>query len=210
MSARRLLLVVAGLAAAVAFGWLVMSALGRILREPAAAPSGEVAEAPAAVAPPETTPAAGPRIQATLYFASADGQRLVGVEREVPLAEGPVAQARALVDALLTTEPPAPLGPVIPSGTTVRGVYVSSRNEVFVDLDETVRAGHPGGSMQELLTVYALVNTLLVNLPTMTDVQILVEGREADTLAGHVDLRRPLRRNDALVASDAPPSQDPP
>jgi hypothetical protein len=30
-------------------------------------------------------------------------------------------------------------------------------------------------------------------------VQILVDGREVDTLAGHIDLRRPLQRNDTLV-----------
>ena len=61
----------------------------------------------------------------------------------------------------------------MPPGTTLRGLYVSDRFEVFVDLDATVRTKHPGGSMQELLTVYSVVNTLLVNLPTMTEVQIL-------------------------------------
>jgi len=63
--------------------------------------------------------------------------------------------------------------------------------------------------MQELLTVYGLVNTLLVNLPTMAEVQILVEGREADTLAGHVDLRRPLRKNEGLIVSSDSRPQDP-
>ena len=53
--------------------------------------------------------------------------------------------------------------------------------------------------MQELLTVYSVVNTLLVNLPTMTEVQILIDGQEADSLAGHVDLRRPLRKNEGLI-----------
>jgi hypothetical protein len=33
-------------------------------------------------------------------------------------------------------------------------------------------------------------------------VQILVDGREVDTLAGHIDLRRPLQRNDTLVRED--------
>ena len=32
----------------------------------------------------------------------------------------------------------------------------------------------------------------------------LVDGREADTLAGHVDLRRPLRKNEALIATSDP------
>ncbi len=87
----------------------------------------------------------------------------------------------------------------MPQGTTLRGLYVSDRFEVFVDLDATVRTKHPGGSMQELLTVYSVVNTLLVNLPTMTEVQILIDGQEADSLAGHVDLRRPLRKNERLI-----------
>lgn len=208
MSARPILAVAAGLGGAAVFGWLVMSALGSLLRTPAAPPV-EVAETPTAVAPPEAVPAAGPRIKATLFFASADGQRLVGLEREVPLADGPVAQARALVNALLEAQAPDPLTSVVPPGTALRGVYVSGRNEVFVDLDSTVRTSHPGGSMQELLTVYGLVNTLLVNLPTMSEVQILVDGREADTLAGHVDLRRPLRRNDLLIVDTTSSPQDP-
>jgi hypothetical protein len=89
----------------------------------------------------------------------------------------------------------------IPEGTAVRGIYVSSQNDVFVDLEPTVRSKHPGGSMQELLTVYTIVNALLTNLPTLQQVQILIDGREADTLAGHVDLRRPLKKNDNLLAT---------
>ncbi|MFP5291238.1 MAG: hypothetical protein ACLGH5_09740, partial [Actinomycetes bacterium] len=38
-------------------------------------------------------------------------------------------------------------------------------------------------------------NTLTVNLPAVRHVQLLVEGQEVDTLAGHVDLRHPLSRN---------------
>jgi len=44
-----------------------------------------------------------------------------------------------------------------------------------------------------------VVNAVLANLPTVRRVQILVEGREADTLAGHVDIRRPLERDMSLV-----------
>jgi hypothetical protein len=33
-----------------------------------------------------------------------------------------------------------------------------------------------------------------VNLPAITRVQILIDGKEVDTLAGHVDLRNPLRQ----------------
>lgn len=88
----------------------------------------------------------------------------------------------------------------IPKGSTLRGIFVSERNEVFVDLDPSIRAAHPGGTMQELMTVYAIVNAVLTNLPNLQEVQILIGGQEADTLAGHVDLRRPLRKNESLIA----------
>jgi spore germination protein GerM len=198
---RRVLIGVAVVIAAGAFGWLVMSALGRLLSTPAAPPPDAAAGTPAVTPPATAEPAAGPRIKATLYFVAADGQRLAGVQQEVPLAEGTVAQARALVTALLSTVPAEPLARTIPEGTTLRGVYVSDQQELFVDLDATIRTKHPGGSMQELLTVYSIVDTLLVNLPTVSAVQILIDGREADTLAGHVDLRRPLRKNESLIVT---------
>jgi len=209
VTARRLFLVVLALVGAALFGWLVMTALGRVLRAPAATPLDDPAPA-ARVTTPAGTPAAGPKIKATLFVASEDGQRLVGVPQEVALAEGTVAQARVLVEALLAQTPAAPLSSIIPPGTTLRGVYASARGELFVDLDATFRDRHPGGSMQELLTVYGLINTLLVNLPTATEVQILIDGQEADTLAGHVDLRRPLRKNEGLILSPDPQSPSPP
>ena len=62
--------------------------------------------------------------------------------------------------------------------------------------------GHAGGSLDELFTVYALVNALALNMNEINAVQILIEGREVDTLKGHVDLRRPLGLNLNWVAPD--------
>ena len=202
MTTRRLTLILATVVAGGGLAWVLMTGLSRLLQAPA--PGATLGNAPAAATPPPDAPAV-PRIKATLYFTSEDGQRLVPVEQEVPLGSTPLAQARAIVEAQLTATPPAPLVSAIPAGTTLRGLFVSDRGNVFVDLDPSVRTRHPGGSMQELLTVYTVVNAILTNLPTLQDVQILVDGRETDTLAGHVDLRRPLRKNDALVAAPDPP-----
>jgi hypothetical protein len=142
-----------------------------------------------------------PHITATLYFATADGTSLIPVQREVPLAEGPVAQGRAILAAQL--EPaPAPYISVVPEGTTVRAFYVTDRRDAFVDLSREVSVNHPGGSYTELLTVYAIVNAVTTNLPAVQRVQILIDGKEADTLAGHVDLRRPLQRDLSLVRDE--------
>ncbi|HUE87011.1 MAG TPA: GerMN domain-containing protein [Vicinamibacterales bacterium] len=181
--------------AAVALGWVLMTNLSRTLRTIEQDP---IVDAPPQQTTPPATPAV-PRIKAVLFFASEDGRGLVGVEQEVPLAEGTVPQARALVEAQLRTAPPSPLVSTIPEGTTLRGLFVSSRNEAFVDLDATIRDRHPGGSMNELFTVYTIVNAVTTNLPDVQTVQVLIDGREVDTLAGHVDLRRPLRKNEALI-----------
>lgn len=198
MNRRRLIMAAAIGVLAVGLGWVLMVNLARVLRSTEPAPGAEVETPPQQTAPPPTP--AVPRITATLFFASEDGRGLVAVQQEVPLAEGTVAQARALVEAQLAAVAPAPLISTIPEGTTLRGVFVSERNEAFVDLDVAVRDKHPGGSMNELFTVYTIVNAVTTNLRDIQSVQILIGGREVDTLAGHVDLRRPLRKNEALIA----------
>ncbi|HXG90521.1 MAG TPA: GerMN domain-containing protein [Vicinamibacterales bacterium] len=195
MNRRRLLAGVAIGIVATALGWALMSGLSRLLRKTEPAPLTDAATQ-------QTTPAnapAIPKIKATLFFASENGSGLTAVEQDIPLAEGNVAQARALVEAQLTAMPPAPLVSTIPEGTKLRGLYVSEKNEAFVDLDATVRDKHPGGSMNELFTVYTIVNAITANLPDVQQVQLLIDGREVDTLSGHVDLRRPLRKNESLI-----------
>ena len=184
--------------AAVLFAVAVMTGLSRVLSRPAPGPAPEAAAVP--TAPAQADPAV-PKIKATLFFGSEDGLHLVPTEREVPLAEGSLAQARAILETQLAAEAQPPLLSAIPKGVTLRGLFVSDRNEVFVDLDPAIRTAHSGGSMAELLTVYTIANAVLTNLPNLQQVQILVGGQEVDTLAGHVDLRRPLRKNDDIVAS---------
>jgi hypothetical protein len=79
----------------------------------------------------------------------------------------------------------------------LRSFYVTDRGDAFVDLSSM--SGHPGGSLTELLTVQAIVHAVTANLPAVQRVQILIGGKEVDTLAGHVDIRRPLIADDALL-----------
>jgi hypothetical protein len=192
MTARRVAIGTVVAAVAVGLGWLMFSALGRRL----AAPTPDAEPAPAAAA---VTPAVGPRIAATLYFVSEDGVSLQGVPVEVPLKDTPAAQARALVEAQLTTEPAAPLARAVPPGVSVRGVFLTGRDDAYVDLDGVFVQGLAGGSHNELLATYAIVSVLTTNLTPVTRVQILIDGREVETLTGHVDLREPLRKNEGLI-----------
>jgi spore germination protein GerM len=136
-------------------------------------------------------------ITARLFYVSEDGLQLTSVEREVPFAEG-ADQAREIIAAQLAPVAP-PLVSAVPPGTTLRTLFVTERGDAYVDLSREATAAHPGGTLSELLTVYTIVNALTINLPAVRAVQILIDGREAQTLAGHVDLRQPLTTNQSLV-----------
>lgn len=149
-----------------------------------------------------TTPPPGetPHIAATLFYAAAEGDALIAVQREVPLAEGLVAQGRQILIAQFAP-PPAPYVSAIPAGTTLRAFFVTEKGDAFVDVSG-ISTAHPGGSFTELLTVQAIVNAVTANLPAVQRVQILVDGKEVDTIAGHVDIRQPLMRDTSLIRAE--------
>jgi hypothetical protein len=173
-----------------AIGWVVFRVLPR---EYGASPTNTVSAAPSAAPAPS-----GRKIKARLFYVADDGQHLTSVEREVAYGEGAVAQAREIVAAQVAATA-EPLVSPVPTGTNVRALFITDRGDAYVDLSREVSAAHPGGTTTELLTVYAIVDALTVNLPAVHAVQILVDGKEQDTLAGHVDLHRPLEKNLELV-----------
>ncbi len=183
--ARRTALVAVLIVAALAGVWLLFSL----------APRWYGRNTPAAAAVPAVAPREAERkIKATLYYVSEDGLSLPGIQRDIPYNEPIVEQARRIVEAQLGEAPPPYVSPV-PPGTSLRALFIGERGEAFVDLSGDVRDKHPGGALDELFTIYAIVNAVTVNLPAITRVQILIDGKEADTLAGHVDLRHPLQKN---------------
>jgi spore germination protein GerM len=150
---------------------------------------------PAAPAVAASVPAApGRKIKARLFYVSTDGAKLAGTEREVPYGEGTIEQAREIISAQIA--PAAePFVSAIPPGTRLRAIFVTPQGQAYVDLSGEAWRAHPGGTLDELLTIYTVVDSLTVNLPAVSSVQILVDGKEVETLAGHVDLRRPLGKN---------------
>jgi Sporulation and spore germination len=134
------------------------------------------------------------KIRARLFYVDELGTGLQGVEQEVVYGETTAEQARRIVEAQIAPAP-APHVSAIPAGTRLRTVFFTKAGEVYVDLSADLQTNHPGGTMNETLTVYALVSALTSNLPAVTGVQILIEGKEVDTLAGHLDLRRPIEQD---------------
>ena len=163
--------------------WLVLAMLpGFLSRQPPATRDGRQGDVTAAQ-----------KIQANLFYVADDGAELVSVVREVAYGATSAEQARQIVMAQVRT-PTDGLASAIPPGTVVRSVFIGSRGDAYVDLSAAITTGHGGGTLREALAVFAIVNAVTSNLPDVSTVQILVEGKEVDSLAGHLDLRQPIGR----------------
>ena len=194
MKSRTTAIVAVCVALAAAITWGLLSPLLR--RDGTADQTGGATEALPAI--PQ---APGRKIKAQLLYVSEDGTRLKTVEHDVPYAELPIDQAREILNAQIAPVEP-PLVSAIPAGTSLRALFIAPQGQAFVDLSPEVASAHPGGSLSELLTIYTVVHALTLNLPAVTSVQVLVDGKEVDTLAGHVDLRRPLAKSVELTSGN--------
>jgi hypothetical protein len=162
--------------------------------------SGTGAQAPAASASPS---AVETRISVKLLFASETEPALVSEERAVAFSPDFPRQLRLVLEELVRGSEAGHLAP-LPADTKVLAVFVTAEGLAYVDLSKEAAAGHPGGSLDERLSVYAVVDTLASNFPAVRRVQILIDGKPAQTLAGHMDLSRPLAPDLTLIAEPAP------
>jgi len=134
----------------------------------------------------------------TLYFIVQTPTEffLQPVERRVK--KGPDPLATAIWELIKGPEEETRLLPVLPPETKLRNLTVEDGLAV-VDLSREATRLNVGARGEELV-VGAIVNTL-TEFPMVDRVQILIEGKEAETLAGHVDISEPLRRNVGLIRS---------
>jgi hypothetical protein len=92
-------------------------------------------------------------------------------------------------------------GAFVPEDATVRAAY-RVRSVAVVDIGgASFTEGWSTGSQAEILAVYSIVHSIVANFDGIESVQILVNGGEKTTFAGHLDLSKPLRPDRSLAAS---------
>lgn len=136
----------------------------------------------------------------TLYYQGVD--MLLGAElRNVALPENPAAAMPVVVRELI--KPPATPNRArsFPADTVVRAAYLLPDGNAFVDLGgPTLTQGWGTGSHEEMMAIYAIVQTVTANFPEVKRVRILINGEPAETLAGHINISRSLASAPSLVA----------
>ena len=135
--------------------------------------------------PPPSLPQQSERT-INLYYADPNSEKLAAEQRTIP-------RSRELKQTIATTMREFMKGPegdlihTIPSNTALRGIRIDSEGVVWVDFSSHLSQSHPGGSSAEIMTVYAIVNSILLNFNEVKKVRIVIEGKSVDTLAGHIN-----------------------
>ena len=144
---------------------------------------------PVAANPSDTLP---PPQEVNLFLMDPTVLTLVPVKIERRLHTELTERLRQVVKALIQETPPNFRNP-IPRGTLLNEVYVDSLQTAYLDFSNHLTNGHIGGTTAERLTVMAILKTVFDAFPDdIKQVQILIDGNQVKTLAGHLNLSQPL------------------
>lgn len=141
-----------------------------------------------------------------LFFIEPDGRYLTSEIRNIEHPGNIFTFCRMMMEALIdgpgrrSAEGRAgSLIPVLDPETQLLGVYIDDAKTAYVDLSKKTARSYPGGIRMELLSVYSIANTLVVNIDGIDRVKLLLDGNEAKTFAGHIDIGYPVKANMLLV-----------
>lgn len=160
----------------------------------------------AASVPAQGERAAASTARKTLYFASAEEDLLAPHPVEVEVGADNVETLRNLLGALLAGPREEGYAPILPKGASLRAAFPGAGGIAYVDFDKTFRDAHPGGAWAELMTAYGVASTIILNFPDLFDrVVLLIEGQEAQTIAGALAISGPLRLREELLTAKGVP-----
>ena len=128
----------------------------------------------------------------TLYFAVAGSDGLAAEYRDVVVKDRPADRVRAIYRELLAGSS-AGLESPFPEGVDLLNAYYTSKGTLYLDWNRALVQSYRGGTGRERQILGSIVLTAAENLPDVTEVSILVEGRPVETIGGHFDIMTPLQ-----------------
>jgi len=131
-------------------------------------------------------------IEIKLYFLDQEGNTLIPEKRFIS-KYGDITDQMKLTLLELIRGPQTELVATIPQGVDVREVYLDEKQCAYIDFSRTITQNHSGGTTGEQITIASIVNTLTQTFPKhIRKVRILIDGKEAKTIAGHIDISKPI------------------
>jgi hypothetical protein len=81
----------------------------------------------------------------------------------------------------------------IPQQVKILGIYRDMNQVLYIDLSDELRRNFQGDALDEYLLLRGLFESLVSNVQDFQDLKVLVEGKEIETLGGHLSLKYPLK-----------------
>ncbi len=128
----------------------------------------------------------------TIQLYSPVNGRIEMTEKAVPRRTRASSIAEAVIEEYFRL-PINGSGSVIPANVKLLGLYRDAQQILYLDLSDEVRRNFHADALSEYLLLRGLYETVTANIPDISDIKILVEGKEIDTLGGHMPLRYPLK-----------------
>ncbi len=148
-----------------------------------------------------------PPMTAKIFFPAADGDVLMTAEDETIFKSAVLTnRAKQILQKVQEGPHSDKMFASLPKDTKIQDLFLSEQGTAFIDFSNTISINHPGGLLNELTTIYSVVDSLTYNLPEIKQVKILIGGVEKETLAGHCLLLLPLEMD--LSITDVMPRQD--
>jgi germination protein M len=138
------------------------------------------------------------RKEVVIYFSDSQGEYLVGEKREISKKNEVKEEAKEAIIELIRG-PKGKLIPTLPPRTKLLALQINDAGLAEVDFSPALSKDHPGGSTGEMMTVYSIVNSLSLNFPQIKRVQILIDGKPAETITGHLSLEQPISPKPDLI-----------
>ena len=132
-------------------------------------------------------------LKVKIYYPDDAGMNLVGVNREIKIAKDD-DKYLATVKLLLDAPKEKNLTKIFPSHAKIISVLLKG-DTALVNFDGNLAENFVGGSTGEEMLVNSVVNTL-TEFPEVKQVKFLLDGKEIETLSGHMDLSSPLKRTE--------------
>lgn len=147
-----------------------------------------------------------PPMNAKVFFPSTGGSALLTAEDETIFRSAEVVnRAKQILQKLQDGPHASAMFPSLPKDTKVQDIFISEQGIAFIDFSNAISTNHPGGLLNELATIYSIVNSLTYNIEEIKQVKILIGGVEKETLAGHCLLLLPMAM-DLSITNVAPPA----
>lgn len=134
-----------------------------------------------------------------VYYADQQKTGLKSVNIRFPSTLDSHQLGREIIKALFAGPSLPALEPTWPKDAEINSFFITDDGKAYVDLDLEPEMLENMDTRSELLAVYSLVNSLTLNIPRIKMVKILIQGKDAVTLAGHMDLEYFYQTNMSIV-----------